>query len=178
MVAKIAFPKTRPETHRADAMRGMTIRLIGAARDVDGKGPIAAAAPDRARAGRPQTRLHPVAWPTRVHYFKNETVGRANKQRQAARAAHPRPSKLRDVGLGTAVGLKTRTELPLSIPPNADFPFTIAPPSGGHDLFEQGCRRLAPVGSRGGLIRRGSHRDPAVRSAGNDRRCFGWGTRP
>ena len=57
-----------------------TIRIAGGVCDVDGKGLIGAADTDRAAAGRPQTRLRPVAWPTQVYHIKNENVGRADRR--------------------------------------------------------------------------------------------------
>ncbi len=79
MGAVVRFPKTPHETPRADAMCGRTIRIIGGACDVDGKGLIGAADTDRAAAGRPQTRLRRVAWPTQVYHSESEYVGRADK---------------------------------------------------------------------------------------------------
>jgi hypothetical protein len=42
---------------------------------------IAAAALGRKAVSEPQRFLRPVAWSSRVHYFKNETVGRAAERR-------------------------------------------------------------------------------------------------
>jgi hypothetical protein len=45
--------------------------------------------------------------------------------------------------------------------------------AGADHLFAQGCSRLAPGISRGGTIRRGGDRNPAVKSSASHEYCFG-----